>query len=59
MDALVHCPPLLAGYTKAEKIKRLYCNLFVHTKIKCKSLPGTSYSALLHRALMQTNALVP
>jgi hypothetical protein len=59
MDALVHCPPPLAGYTKAEKIRQLDCNLFVHTKIKCKILPGISYSAPLHRALTQTNALVP
>jgi hypothetical protein len=59
MDALVHCPPPLAGYTKAEKIRQLDCNPFVCTKIKRKSLPGTSYSAPLHQASMQTNALVP
>jgi hypothetical protein len=59
MDALVHCPPPLVGYTKTKKERQLDCNPFVHTKIKRKSLPGTSYSAPLHRALMQTNALVP
>ncbi len=59
MDALVHCPPPLAGYIKAEKIRRLDCNPFVNTKIKRKSLPGTTYSALHHRALTQTNVLVP
>ena len=57
MNALVHCPPPLAGYTKAEKIRLLDCNPFAHTKIKCKSLPGTSYSAPLHRASTQTKGL--
>jgi hypothetical protein len=42
MDAQVHCPPLLAGYTKAAKTRWLNCSLFVHAKIKRKSLPGTS-----------------
>ena len=32
---------------------------FVNAEIKRKSLPGTSYSAPLHRALMQNNAFVP
>ena len=29
MDALVHFPPLLAGYTKAAKTRRLNCNLTI------------------------------
>ncbi len=49
----------LLAIPKLKKVRRLDCNLFVHTKIKCKSLPGTSHSALLHWALAQTNALVP
>ncbi len=55
MDALVHCPPPLAGYTKAAKPRWSVCNPFVHTKIKHKSLPVTSCSAPLHRTSMQTN----
>jgi hypothetical protein len=34
MDALVHCPLLLAGCTKAATTRWLNCNQFVHTKIK-------------------------
>ncbi len=51
MDALVHCSPPLACYTKAAKTRWLHCSPFVNAKIKHKSLPGTSYSAPLHQAL--------
>jgi hypothetical protein len=33
MGALVHCPPPLAGYTKAVKPRWSVCNPFVHAKI--------------------------
>ena len=59
MDALVRCPPPLACYTKAAKTRWLNCSPFVNAEIKRKSLPGTSYSAPLHQALMQNNAFVP